>query len=80
MMLVIGTSAQVWPAAGYIEKARNKGARIVTIDPRAEDPGELNNLAPGDFAFGDDAARILPLLFEPVIGKRQPDGSYKKTD
>lgn len=39
LMLVIGTSAQVMPAAGLIEIAREQGAGIVTINtedsPRA---------------------------------------------
>lgn len=77
-MFVIGTSAVVSPAAGYIDKARRNGARIVVIDPRAEDLDEMDKLRTGDFAFGQDAARILPVLLEPIIGTRQPDGSYRK--
>ncbi|CAI6081564.1 hypothetical protein V2G26_011495 [Clonostachys chloroleuca] len=78
LMFVIGTSAVVSPAAGYIDKARRNGARIVVIDPRAEDLDEMDKLRTGDFAFGQDAARILPVLLEPIIGTRQPDGSYRK--
>lgn len=77
-MLVVGTSALVWPAAGYISKARSQGARIVTIDPTAEDPEEEYKIKPGDLAFGGDAAELLPILLEPVIGKLQLDGSFKK--
>jgi NAD-dependent deacetylase sirtuin 5 len=68
-MFVIGTSAKVWPAAGYIEKAKNAGARIVVVNPDAESEEELFKVKPGDFAFGKDAAEYLPLLLEPVIGK-----------
>lgn len=77
-MLVIGTSAKVWPAAGYIAKAKGKGARIATINPEAEDEGEMFKIKRGDFAFGKDAAEYLPLLFEPVIGKLKKDGTTYK--
>lgn len=69
LMLVIGTSAQVWPAAGYILKAHKAGARVCTINPEAEDKEQMGKVKPGDFAFGRDAAEVLPLLLEPVIGK-----------
>lgn len=77
-MLVVGTSAQVWPAAGYISRAKLHGARIATINPEAEDETELYKIQPGDFAFGRDAAECLPLLLEPVIGTMQEDGEFKK--
>lgn len=76
-MFVIGTSAQVYPAAGYIDKARKRGARIVTINPEAEDEAEMFKVKPGDFAFGKDAAEYLPLLFEPIIGKPNEDGEFE---
>ncbi|KAM5518002.1 sir2 family protein [Fusarium oxysporum f. sp. phaseoli] len=73
LMLVIGTSAQVYPAAGYIDKAKRKGARIAVINPEAENEEEMYKVKPGDFAFGKDAAEYLPLLLEPVIGKLETD-------
>lgn len=76
LMLVIGTSAQVFPAAGYIEKARKYGARVAIINLEAEEEEELLKLDPGDFAFGQDAATYLPKLLEPVIGTQKPDGSF----
>lgn len=78
MLLVVGTSAQVYPAAGYIDKARHRGARIVTVDPTAEDPENQFKIKPGDFAFGRDAAQALPEMLEPIIGKLRPDGTFKK--
>lgn len=75
-MLVIGTAAQVEPAAGYIRYARKRGASVVVVNPEAESEEELRKIGPKDFAFADDAAEYLPLLLEPVIGKAQPDGSY----
>lgn len=75
-MLVVGTSAQVYPAAGYIDKARRRGARIVTIDPKAEEDGEITQLEQGDFAFARDAAKALPELLYPLIGVKQADGKF----
>jgi NAD-dependent SIR2 family protein deacetylase len=70
LIFVIGTSAQVYPAAGYVDEARARGARIVVVNPEAEAPEELmRKIRPGDFAFGQDAAEYLPLLLEPVIGR-----------
>ncbi|KID93059.1 NAD-dependent histone deacetylase, silent information regulator Sir2 [Metarhizium guizhouense ARSEF 977] len=76
LMLVIGTSAQVYPAAGYISEAKLHGARICTINPEAEEETELYKIQPGDFAFGQDAADALPRLLEPVIGKLQENGEF----
>ncbi|KAJ6437825.1 NAD-dependent histone deacetylase, silent information regulator Sir2 [Purpureocillium lavendulum] len=78
LMLVVGTSAQVWPAAGYISKARLHGARIATVNPEAEEEADVFKLPAGDFAFGQDAAVCLPQLLEPVIGKMGEDGEFKK--
>lgn len=69
LMIVVGTSAQVWPAAGYILEAHKAGARICTVNPEAEDRGQMSKVKRGDFAFGRDAAEVLPLLLEPVIGE-----------
>lgn len=80
LMLVVGTSAQVYPAAGYISRAKLHGARIVTVNPEAEDETELYKIQPGDFAFGQDAAEYLPKLLEPVIGKLQENGEFENRD
>lgn len=69
LMLVIGTSAEVYPAAGYIEEARDAGAVVATINLDAESPAGLAALDPGDFAFGGSAADLLPELLEPLISK-----------
>jgi NAD-dependent deacetylase sirtuin 5 len=78
MLFVIGTSAVVYPAAGYIDKARKRGARIVTVDLTAEDAVNKRKILDGDFAFGRDAAKALPEMLEPIIGKLQPDGTFLK--
>lgn len=77
-MLVIGTSATVHPAAAFISRAKLHGARIVTVNPEAENEDEMYKVADGDFAFGQDAAKYLPLMLEPVIGKLQPNGQFEK--
>ena len=67
LMLVIGTSAQVYPAAGYINVARLKGARIcvVNTDRDHESNGGLHE---DDWFFQGDAAVILPTLLQPFLG------------
>lgn len=37
VLLVVGTSASVYPAAGLIDVARNHGARVIHINPDGED-------------------------------------------
>jgi len=69
-MLVIGTTATVYPAAGYIDIARKKGARVVVInmDGVDGDLGAASSLRRGDFIFEGDAAKILPEILKPIIG------------
>ncbi|KAI2602558.1 DHS-like NAD/FAD-binding domain-containing protein [Hypoxylon sp. NC1633] len=71
IMLVIGTAAAVYPAAGYIRKAQRKGAIVVVVNP---DPDSAEVLSQNDFFFQGDAAEILPRLFEGVIGKMDEHG------
>ncbi|KAI0392963.1 histidine phosphatase superfamily [Xylariaceae sp. FL0594] len=65
LMLVIGTAAAVYPAAGYTRKARNAGAVVAVVNL---DPDAAEGLVSGDFFFQGSAAEILPKLFEGVIG------------
>jgi NAD-dependent deacetylase sirtuin 5 len=68
LMLVIGTAAEVYPAAGYISQARSRGARVAVINMDGGDLGATGNLRKGDWLFQGDAGVILPKIFEPVIG------------
>lgn len=68
LMLVIGTSAQVQPAAGYIDAAQNKGARICVVNMDEHDKAGTR-LGERDWFFRGDAAVIVPELLEPLIGK-----------
>ncbi|KAL2002929.1 hypothetical protein VTN02DRAFT_5526 [Thermoascus thermophilus] len=70
LMLVVGTSARVWPAAGYVDEARAKGARIAVINMDPNDvPGGHNGLEPGDWLFQGDAGVIVPEILKSVIGE-----------
>ncbi|POS68568.1 Sir2 family protein, partial [Diaporthe helianthi] len=64
VMLVVGTAAVVYPAAGYTEKAERMGAIVAVVNP---DKGSSAGLGPDDFFFEGDAAEILPKLFAKVI-------------
>lgn len=71
IMLVIGTAAAVYPAAGYTQKARRKGAVVAVVNP---DPDSASGLSEKDFFFQGDASEILPRLFEGVIGEMDEHG------
>lgn len=64
VMLVVGTAAVVYPAAGYTQKAKRRGAVVAVVNP---DKGACAGLGSKDFFFQGDAAEILPKLFEKVI-------------
>jgi NAD-dependent SIR2 family protein deacetylase len=70
LMLVVGTSAAVYPAAGYTRIAQYKGAVVAVVNP---DPDSAQGLTSKDFFFQDSAAEVLPQLFEDVIGKMDED-------
>ncbi|KAL9067647.1 MAG: hypothetical protein Q9161_006729 [Pseudevernia consocians] len=67
LILVIGTSAQVYPAAGYIDEARAKGARVAVINMDKADTGR-GGLDKGDWFFEGDAGVLVPELLKSEIG------------
>ena len=67
LILVIGTSAKVYPAAGYINKARAKGARVAVINMDRADTGS-GGLKQGDWFFEGDAGVLVPELLKSEIG------------
>ncbi|KAI0976449.1 DHS-like NAD/FAD-binding domain-containing protein [Xylaria arbuscula] len=71
LMLVVGTAAAVYPAAGYTRQAQRKGAIVAVINP---DPDSAKGLSNKDFFFQGSAADILPQLFEGVIGRMDENG------
>ncbi|KAL1405669.1 hypothetical protein Q8F55_009308 [Vanrija albida] len=62
IVLVIGTSSVVYPAAGYAERARTRNTKVVTVnlDPDTE------AAEPGDLVYVGDAAELLPALLAPL--------------
>ena len=58
-LLVIGTSARVYPAAGLITLARHHGSRIIVINPDA-----ATALGEADIHLRASAAEILPELLD----------------
>jgi NAD-dependent deacetylase len=57
VLLVVGTSGAVWPAAGLAGRARRAGARVVIVNPHASEiDGEAHAVLRGT------AAGVLPRL------------------
>lgn len=85
LIIVVGTSAKVYPAAGYTNEARTKGARVCVVNMgklsilvgstnRTDMSTDENDKPPGGWKKGDwffkgDAAKLIPKLLEPVIGE-----------
>lgn len=59
VMLVVGTSGAVWPAAGLVSRARRHGAFIVVVNPA---PSELDDEA--HLVLPGTAAQLLPSLLD----------------
>lgn len=59
LMLVVGTSGEVYPAAGLAYQAQRAGARVVIVNPQ---PSALDALAGAKVR--ERAARCLPFLME----------------
>ncbi len=58
VMLVVGTSGAVWPAAGLAAKARRSGAFVAIVNPHAS---EIDDEA--QVLLQGTAAQLLPRLF-----------------
>jgi NAD-dependent deacetylase sirtuin 5 len=67
LIMVIGTGAKVYPAAGYVDLARMRGARVAVINTDRNDV-PAGGLHDGDWFFEGDSAEILPELLKGVIG------------
>jgi NAD-dependent deacetylase sirtuin 5 len=72
LILVIGTSAKVYPAAGYVDMARTKGARVAIVNMDKNDI-PAGGLYDQDWFFQGDAAQIVPELLKSVIGEVKMD-------
>ncbi|KAJ8062899.1 hypothetical protein OCU04_008149 [Sclerotinia nivalis] len=65
LILVIGTTAKVYPAAGYVDVARNAGARVAVINMDADGLGSAGGLGKDDWLFLGDAGAILDEILSP---------------
>jgi NAD-dependent deacetylase len=61
VMLVVGTSGAVWPAAGLAGRARRAGAYIAIVNPQRS---EIDDQA--DVVLAGTAATLLPALLDPA--------------
>ena len=73
LILVVGTSARVYPAASYVDLARAKGARVAVVNMNRNDE-PASGIREGDWFFAGDAAQIVPEILKSVIGET-PDFS-----
>ncbi|MEB4592602.1 Sir2 family NAD+-dependent deacetylase [Candidatus Thiothrix sp. Deng01] len=62
LFLSIGTSGQVYPAAGFVEVAREAGSRTVELNL---DPS--NNSARFDKSFNGPATQVVPMFVERLL-------------
>lgn len=81
LILVIGTSGSVYPAAGYVDRVRAQNGKVAifNIDVDATDSDEERLLDAPDsermqWIFKGDAAEWIPKALEPLIGKIELPG------
>ncbi|HEU0016677.1 MAG TPA: NAD-dependent deacylase [Longimicrobium sp.] len=67
VLLLVGTSGTVWPAAELPLVARRRGARVIEVNPT---PSELTHAA--DVFLAGPAGEVLPALVEAARGLRAP--------
>ncbi|GLI76333.1 hypothetical protein PoHVEF18_004605 [Penicillium ochrochloron] len=67
LILVIGTSSSVYPAALYVDVARNRGAKVVVVNMEKDMPNRGQGTC--DWFFQGDASVIVPEILKSVIGE-----------
>ena len=68
LILVIGTSSKVYPAAGFVHRAQNRGAKVAVINIDGGDAPSSVSLDDGWFFCGD-AGVIVPEILKSDIGE-----------
>ncbi|AOA62288.1 hypothetical protein PP7435_CHR2-0050 [Komagataella phaffii CBS 7435] len=63
LILVIGTSQSVWPAAGYVNRVKLQGGKVAIFNTDEEDLEGCDG-----WKFLGDAAELLPQALKPLIG------------
>lgn len=61
LIMVIGTSGVVWPAAGYVEQVVMRGGKVAVFNIEAVEDA--------NWMFTGDAAEWLPKALEPIVGR-----------
>lgn len=70
LMLVVGTSAMVRPASGYITRAREQGARVAFFNLEERTAG-IARPEEADWSFVGDASVLLPLALKGYLEKQK---------
>lgn len=68
LILVIGTSGTVYPANSYVDRIKLKGGKVAVFNTDIE-PEVLNGKIESTWGFKGDAAELLPMALEPLIGE-----------
>lgn len=79
LIMVIGTSGNVWPAAGYVEQVALRGGKVAVFntDDQSEEAAFSDQMGSnGGWFFRGDAAELLPKALEPLIGKLRKKRKY----
>ncbi|GMG19547.1 unnamed protein product [Ambrosiozyma monospora] len=61
LMLVIGTSGLVWPAASYIDIVKNQGGKVAVFNIEKDDTDTES------WQFIGDCSKTLPMALKPLI-------------
>lgn len=69
LIMVIGTSAKVYPAAAYVDRARLAGAKVAVFNTDTNDvPGGGDGINEDDWFFQGDAGIVIPEILRDEIG------------
>ncbi|THV50913.1 hypothetical protein BGAL_0131g00180 [Botrytis galanthina] len=78
LILVVGTTAKVYPAAGYVDVARDAGARVAVINMDADGLGSAGGLGKNDWLFLGDAGTILDEILSPLNDEEEKGNDEEK--
>ncbi|KAK9247772.1 DHS-like NAD/FAD-binding domain-containing protein [Lipomyces tetrasporus] len=91
LILVIGTSGTVYPAAGYVDRIRMQGGKVAVFNIDIDESDSEDELSEtestGSYAnrtkwtFEGDAADWVPIALEPLVGHIElpPDSSGERS-
>ncbi|CCH41774.1 NAD-dependent deacetylase [Wickerhamomyces ciferrii] len=76
LVLVIGTSGNVWPAMGYVERVQKNGGKVAVFNTEIDNIDQIKK--EHNWGFIGDASKWLPLALEPIIGSEFVPRDYKR--